>query len=187
MMRPASVLVFGILNLVFAAMGLCGAVFGGIGLAMAHSPRAGGMPNPALDAMAAHPVYAAFSYVSLGLGLVATIVIAAAGIGLLTSKAWGRTLSIVWAVYSLAMTVIGFVLNYVYLFGPMMENTGRMPAGPQRTAAMVGVIGGFVGLGLALIYPVILLIFMNRPVLVAYLKNPDQPDPYGTQPPPGYY
>ena len=188
MNRPASVLVFGIINLIFAAMGLCGAVFGAISLAMLSAPRNPRMPNPALDAMQASPAYMTFNYVTMALGLVATIVIALAGIGLLMSKSWGRHLSIGWAVYTLVMTVIGLVVNYVYLISPLMEKAGRMGGGPEQAGLIGGIIGGLLGTCLAPIYPVILLIFMFRPNLVAYLNNPSQLDPYGTPPPPpGYY
>ena len=189
MNRPASVIVFGIINLVFAALGLCGAVFAGIGLAILSTSRNVRMPNPALDAMDAHPAYAAFTYVGLGLGLIATIVIALAGIGLLTSKSWGRILSIGWAAYTLVMTAISLVMQYVYVIAPMMEKAGRMGGGPEQAGVIGGIVGGVIGTCLAPIYPVILLIFMFRPNLVAYLNNPSQPDPYGTQPPPppGYY
>jgi len=183
MNRPASVIVFGVINLVFAGLGLCGGVFAVIGLAVLNAPRNPRMPNPALDAMLNNPAYATFQYVSVVLGLIATIVIAMAGIGLLMSKAWGRHLSIVWAVYTLVMTVVGGVVNYVYLISPMMEKAGR-GGGPEQAGLIGGIIGGMIGTCLAPIYPVILLIFMYRRNLVDYLNNPLGPNPYGAPPPP---
>ncbi len=109
MQRPTSVVVFGVLNLVFGALGLLGTL---ISAAMFVMPQQGGFKNPVLELVNTNPTYAAFLKVSLVLGLVASVVVLLAGVGLLMSKAWGRTLSLVYAFYAIVAGVVGVVVNY---------------------------------------------------------------------------
>ena len=170
MQRPTSATVFGILNLVFGCLGLCGVVMSLVMFSMPLNPE---IPNPTMELMQASPVYAMFLKVSLGLGLIASLVLLAAGIGLLTMKPWGRTLSIGWAVYSIVMGIVGGAMNVVFVMLPLLEQASEL-AGPQQAAAMGGVIGGGVGACFGLIYPVLLLIFMFRsPIVTAFQPQLD--------------
>lgn len=178
MHRPTSVTVFGILNLVFAALGLCGVAFGVMGLTvMANLPEGADMPpNPQLDALQ-NPAYMAFSYANIGLGFLATIVLAIAGIGLLKLKSWGRSLSLGYAAYSVVMQIVGVVVSYIFLIQPAIA-LAEQGNDPQAQGQMVGaIVGGAVGGCIGLVYPVLLAFFMFRPnVKAAFGATPADSD-----------
>jgi hypothetical protein len=137
--RPTAATVFGVLNMVFAALGLCGLLMSA--------------------------AVWTFTIVSLGLGFVATIVLAISGIGLLQLRPWGRYLAIGYSLFAIIQAVVGTIVNWVFLVAPMMERAGE--AGVQGQAAMGAAIGGVLGGCIGLIYPVLLLIFMYRPNMIA--------------------
>ena len=117
MKRPQSVTVFGILNIVFGAIGIVGLV---INLAAMNSEVA--KSNPVFKIIEKEPVYRAFMEASVYAGAVVSLVLIVAGIGLLNLKSWARKLSIGYAIYGMAMTVVGGVLSYLYLLRPMLED-----------------------------------------------------------------
>ncbi len=168
--RPTSATVFGILNLAFAALGLCGSVAGVISL-FATQLMPEGAPNPALELMKQNQAYYMFSIVMMGLSFVATIALALGGIGLLKMRAWGRTLSIGYAVYTILASIAGMIANWVWLIQPLMEQTDAMGPGPEKAAAIGGVIGGLFGGCISMIYPIVLLVFMMRPSFVQAFRE----------------
>ncbi|HTR42885.1 MAG TPA: hypothetical protein VMH87_14825 [Pseudomonadales bacterium] len=175
MQRPTSVTVFGILNIVFAGLGLCGTAFS----VMLFMPSAATANNPVVQIIQSSPAYAAWMKVSLGLGLVVIVALLAAGIGLLNLKPWARTLSIIYAIYTIIMTLVGVVINYFFLIQPMLQKA-QGQQGPEAAGAIGGAIGGFGGGCIAVIYPILLLIFMTRPHVVAAFN---QSTPQGGPPP----
>jgi hypothetical protein len=163
--RPTSVTVFGVLNLVFAALGLCGLCFGVIPLlAMQSIPNQ--PPNPVLELLQENQAYYVFTIVSMALGFVATVALGLAGYGLLNMRPWGRHLSIVYAVYAIIAGIVGMIANWIWLIGPLMEQAGAAGAGPEQAGAVGGAVGGMFGGCIGMIYPVLLLIFMTRPNVV---------------------
>jgi hypothetical protein len=169
--RPTSATVFGILNLVFACLGLCGVVFGAIAMFAASSiPNA--PPNPAIELMEQNEAYRMFTIVTMGLGFLATIALGLGGIGLLMMRSWGRKLSIGYAVYTIIAGLVGTVANWFWLIQPLLEQADAMGPGPEKAGAIGGAIGGMFGGCIGLAYPVILLFFMMRPSLVqAFSQN----------------
>lgn len=159
--KPASVIVFGILNLIFSALGICGI---GSSLLSFMIPRNPNMPNLVVDLMRDNPAYLGFTYFGLGLGFIFLILLIAAGVGLLQGRKYGRTLSIIYGWYAIASGIIGMIANYFFLLRPLLaqaQNAGGAAGGAGWQAVMIGIVtlaGGFIGL----IYPVLLLIFMNR-------------------------
>ena len=99
---------------------------------------------------------------------------ALAGVGLLRLKSWGRKLSIGYAIYAIVFTIISSAANFMFLFRPMMEEA-QQRQGVEAGAAIGGAIGASVGSCFGLIYPIILLIFMMRPKVVAAFQQPDSP------------
>jgi hypothetical protein len=168
--RPTSVTVFGILNLVFAGLGLCGLCFGLIPIigmeAMPNQP-----PNPVIELMKENQAYYVFTVVTMALGFVATVVLGLAGFGLLKMRVWGRQLSVVYALYAIIAGIVGMIANWFWLVGPLMEQANAAGAGPERAGAIGGVIGGAFGGCIGLIYPVLLLIFMMRPNVVQAFRD----------------
>lgn len=163
--RPAAIVVFGILNLVFGTLGVCGTAASSAMLFI-DIPRNPAIPNPALDLIQSNATYRLFVQVMMTLGTIFAVVLVVAGIGLLLSKAWGRTLSIVYGWYAILGIIIGMIAHWVFLMQPLLVDMWQADgnSGPN-TAAFVGIFGGLVGGCLGLIYPVILLVFMYRPAL----------------------
>ena len=175
MQRPAAVTVFGVLNIVFAGLGIIG-VLGSLVLFLPSVANAGN-GNPVIKIIHDNPAYAAWLKISIVLGLAGCGVLLAAGIGLLKLLPWARTLSIVYAIYAMVMSIIGSVVNYFMLTQPMLaEAHGK--SGAEAGAAIGGAIGGMLGGCFGLIYPVLLLIFMMRAnVKAAFGLLPPTPGP----------
>lgn len=169
--RPASFLVFGILNIVFGVLGLCGTA-GSSAMFLVQLPRDPAMPNPMLDLLDSNPTYRLFLQVTIALGGLASLALLAAGVGLLLSKAWGRTLSIGYAWYAIVAAIMGTIVNWVYVIQPMLA-AAKADAGPAAMGALGGAVGGMLGGLFALAYPVVLLIFMYRPAARAAVAPPE--------------
>ncbi len=171
MQRPAAVTTFGILNIIFAGFG----VFGIIGsFALLTMTAASAAKNPVLRIMQENPAYAMWMKVAIPLGILACGVLLAAGVGLLRMKNWGRTLSIAYAIYAIVIGILSTVLNILFVVRPLLEEASRKQ-GPEAAGAMGGAIGGSVGGCFGLIYPIVLLIFMMRPKLVAAFRSATPP------------
>jgi hypothetical protein len=171
MQRPTSVTVFGILNIVFAVLG----IFSMLAM-MAFFAMAGtSTNNPVIQLIQNNPAYASWMKLSLVLGVPVSVILLAAGIGLLKLKPWARTVSIAYGIYAIVMVLAGMVVNYIFLLQPMLQQAHQQQ-GPQAAAAMGGAIGGTCGSCFGLIYPVLLLIFMMRPNVVAAFCPPASTD-----------
>ena len=162
--RPTAVTVFGVLNIVFGALGLLGTPFSAMVLAASDAR------NPVVVVLRENAGYRAWFILGHCLGVVVAIALVVTGIGLLKLKPWARKASIAYGIYAIAMGVIGFIVNAVYLFGPLMERA-RQAHGAEAGAAIGGTIGGALGGCLALVYPVLLLIFMTRPNVAAAFRT----------------
>lgn len=169
MPRPTSVTVFGTLNIAFAALGLLGVI-----ASVAMFKMMGDTANPVMKIMRDNPNYAAWIKLTIPLGLLACAVLLAAGIGLLLMKAWARKLSLAYAIYAILLGLAGMVMNYLFLLQPLMAEAAQK-RGPEAAGAMGGVIGGSVGGCFGLIYPILLLIFMTRPKVVAAFQPANAP------------
>lgn len=163
MEKPTSIVVLGVLNLLFAVLGFFGTV-GSILILLGMNTS-----NPVYWIMQESTAYRVFMYVSVPLGLIFIAVLALAGVGLLISKAWGRTATIVYAVYALVMGVIGGLVNAVFLVGPLVEQAAA-GGGPEAMGAAGGAAGGMIGTCFGLIYPIVLLVFMYRKNVVDFFR-----------------
>src|SRR5436309_11142195 len=117
MQRPTSVTVFGVLNIVFGVIGVF-SLFGTVALFFMSAESS---TNPVIKIMASSPAYATWLKLTIPLGLLGAVANIAAGIGLLKLKEWGRKLSIAYGVFALVMGVVGIVVNFIYLVGPLLE------------------------------------------------------------------
>ena len=174
MQRPTSVTVFGILNIVFAAFGIIG-TFASLAFFSANAD----MNNPVVKIIHENSSYAAWLKICIPLGLIVSVALLAAGIGLLKLKPWARILSIAYTVYAIVFGIIGMVVNYFFLVQPMLAQA-QSQQGPQAAAAIGGAIGGSIGGCFGMIYPILLLIFMTRPNVIAAF-NPSPENPGGLQ------
>ena len=166
--RPTSVLVFAIINIILACLGV-------IGLAFNVAMRLGALPvptegNPALELMESNSAYKLFTDVTQILGALGSIVLLASAIGLLAMKPWARLVTIAYAVYSILMTVLAGAINFVLLFQPMLEKTAGT-SGPERVGAMAGVIMAAVMMALVAVYWLLAIFFMTRRHVVAAFED----------------
>lgn len=165
--RPPAVKVFGILNLVFAGLGVLGGV---MTYAMYFTDFHIGPRNATIEAAHQSATYMSFLRVSFGTGLLATLVLALSGIGLLRMKAWARKLTIAYGLYGIVSAVVGFIMVQRYITGPLMDSSDP--------GVKAGAVGGLVGGMFGLAYPVLLLIFMNkRDIREAFERANEPPIP----------
>ena len=165
MKRPTSVTVFGILNIVFAALGL----FGLMVSVLLFLPQMTAARNPVIQLIHDNPACAAWMKFSIALGLVAVAAKLTSGIGLLGLRPWGRQLSIIYAIYAMVMVVAGTLVNYFFLLHPLLEQAAQKQ-GADHAAAIGGAIGGTFGSCFGLVYPILLLVFMLRPDVAAAFR-----------------
>lgn len=171
MKRPTSVTVFGILNILFAAFGVFGIV---MSIAVLKLVGANQANNPVIKLLHDNPVYAAWFKLMIPLGLISTAVLLAAGIGLLLLKNWARITSIVYAIYTLIICLLGLVMNSVFLLMPLLNQSGN--GSSAEVAGQIGAaIGTVVGGLFSLVYPILLLIFMTRPKVIAAFQQAAYP------------
>jgi hypothetical protein len=148
-------------------MGLCSVAVMGIQMAaMESQPQ---VDNPIME-LTNTPIYYGYTLVQMVFNVIATILLLVSGFGLLAGKPYGRTLSIIWAICSIVMALVGMVFVIMYLVLPMMERVNAMDDGPDKMAFMFGGIGAGIGGACGLIYPIVLLIFMMRAPVVNYMR-----------------
>jgi hypothetical protein len=169
MQRPTSVTVFGILNIVFAVFGVFGLIFS---MALFHLPA--DSDNPVVKLIHENATYAAWLKAGILLGVPSCLALLVAGVGLLCLKSWARILSIAYAIYAIVFGILGTVVNFIFMVLPMIDQA-RQQQGPEAAAAVGGAVGGTLGGCFGLIYPVLLLIFMTRPKVVAAFRPPSRP------------
>ena len=139
--RPASVTVFGVLN----------CVFGGLGLLCAPCGKAGWLAAM-YETMEATKEYLILNIAGGVISLGFSACLLTMGIGLLMMKNWARKGTVI---YSIANIICAFLLVGMNI-AALALHWITMP--PQAIAGYIGsMCGGVVGL----IYPVLLLIFMN--------------------------
>jgi hypothetical protein len=141
--RSIAVTIFGMLNVGF---GLLGIVVAAAFLALSANPSV--VDSPIMKQM---PV-TAWTKVSTLLEAVASVALIAAGVGLLLSRNWGRTLSIACGIFSVLLAM------------------GCFAAAISGGVSAMGVVMAAANLFVTMAYPVLLIIFMTRPNVVAALK-----------------
>ena|SRR6266404_3240361 len=166
MERPTAVSVFGILNLAKGALGIFGFFW-----SIALFSSAAAASNPALRLMLENADYRKLMKIMAPIGLIACGVSLATGIGLLRLKSWARRLSIAFAIYGILVVLVTVPLNFIFLFRPMLEQA-RQLQGPEASGMIGGAIAGTFGGVLGLVYPILLLIFMTRPNVIAAFQRP---------------
>ena len=158
--RPASVTVFAIIDIVMAVLGVFGIawmIIDRMGLIQFDNSQ-----NPVAQAMEDNRAYVLFTEVASWLGIVATVAVLCAAIGMLQLKNWARLTAIAWAVYSTVMTALGAVMNYVLIFGPVIRDT----TGPERIGMIVGMVFMIVITLAFMVFFLLQVYFLTRPKVV---------------------
>ncbi len=170
--RPTSVTVFAVINLVLAGLAVLGFIvwiISQLGL-MPTGPQG----NPAMDLMENNAAYQMFTQVSMGLGVLVTILIISASIGMFSLRPWARLATIGWGLYSMLMTVVAFAVNYLVLFGPLLEDL----SGPERIGIVIGMVFNVVISVVMIGYYLLMIYMLTRPhVVEAFTPEPYDNDP----------
>jgi hypothetical protein len=163
--RPASAIVFGILNLLYAVFGLCG--FGAwIVIFVTHVGDL--YRDPAAEPASYDQALYVFNLVFILVGFAASIVLAIAGVGLLQFRPWGRTLSILYAGYGIVAVLVSIAVAYVFHYRPVVDATIPEPVGSTSIGEIVfKMLIACIGL----VYPTILYVFMRRREFAASLRR----------------
>ncbi len=164
MQRPTAVTVFGVLNIGFAGMGIISLIS-----TLFMFRDVGDSKNPVLQLMHNNPAYLSWVKISVPLGVTASIILLIAGIGLLQMKNWGRVLSLVYGIYALLMAAVSIVVTYQCLVVPLLQQA-QNKSGPEYVGAIAGGIGALIGSAISLVYPILLIVFMTRPKLIAAFR-----------------
>jgi hypothetical protein len=192
------VLVIAILHFVFGGLGLTCGICGGIaqvagGNQMFQQPgqkdaKAADMEKFQKD-LEKHveeklPANKAVTYAELGLGIVANLLMVISGVGLLMVKSWGRILSIVYGVFSILLNIGAAAYAFLLQIPVTAEFFKNMPGKGQEQEAIRNMMqfalyGAAAFQLLFLIYPIIVLIIMFRPKVVAAFAGGEASDRAG--------
>ncbi len=164
--RPTIATVFGILNILFGLINICASIFTvamTAGMSFFPLPDDAQIDNPVWELMNEPGGYRTFMTISLFLGFIHSIALIAAGIGLLNTKEWARRLTIGCGTCAVVMTILGLIVNVVFMYPVMLEQFNNVDAGPAAAGAVGGIIGGVIGALIGLAFPICQLVFMTRP------------------------
>ncbi len=169
MQRPVSAIVFGILNFVFAALGVIGLIASITLLSLPADSN-----NPAIQFSHACPDYGVWLKSCIPLGVLGCALLLATGFSLLLMKPWARTAAIACAIYLIVFFAGGMLINLIFMDQPML-GPARQQRAFETVAAIGGPVSGTVGGIFWLIYPLLLLAFMLLPKAKAAFGPPVPP------------
>jgi hypothetical protein len=183
--RPTMVLVVGILQIVFGAMGLMCDLVGGVTLATTGGTgqfnMGGNTPQARRQVeMQQHmervreekePYYKQVAFANLGVSVTLSLMMLLSGIGLVRVEAWGRSLGIGYAVLSLLTKVLTVLYAAAFTVPAMQEVARTLPRQTQEEQIMATTIGAtsYIALGIPLllaVYPAVILFLLCRPAVV---------------------
>jgi hypothetical protein len=166
MQRPVSVTMFGILNFVFAALGVIGLI---ASFAVFSVPA--DSSDSVINLMHQGSGYAGWLKACIPLGLLSCGTWLASGFGLLRLKPWARPLSIFCAIYGIVFCIATLLVNLALMVQPFDHQIL-----PQQELAVAVAIGGPISgtLGELFwpVYPILLLVFMLSPKMAATFRPP---------------
>ncbi len=157
MLRPTSVTVFGVLNLIFGFFGILSTGF------LAAVLISG---SPVINANTGGALVDWWMRINTGLAIVFSLVLFVSGIGLLRMRPWGRKFSIGYSVYAIVSTVVGVIVQFSLMIVPIMD---AQRGGNLTAFAML--VPSVVGSCIGLIYPILLWFFMTRPHVIAAFQG----------------
>ncbi|GBC92176.1 hypothetical protein HRbin15_00640 [bacterium HR15] len=165
MSRPTAVTVIGVIGIVLGILGLCGGLCG-----LAAGPLAGTFAEMAPpDAQSPQmqllkdPTYMRLTVLQSLVGVVLAIALLVSAIMLLRMSPLGYNLMIVYSVIAILWTLVSLVLAFTVMNSIQQRVLGSTP---EAGAAMAGgLIGGFLGAAVSIIYPVVVLIVLTRPAI----------------------
>lgn len=157
--RPTTATVFGVLNIAFGAMGILGAI---ATFAILAATASGALPEPQLPEAFKSPLIESTQLISNIVNTVLSILMIAAGVGLLKVRPWGRSLSIWIAIGSILVIILAIGIQ-LSILAPALSSLDQLDTNsPEDMGVVGGFVGGVVGGCVGLIYPIATLVFMNR-------------------------
>ncbi|MBS0209485.1 MAG: hypothetical protein JSS27_11065 [Planctomycetes bacterium] len=172
MSKSSIPLVFGLLNLLWGALGLLSAVTSVLWLFL--MGMSGGTEY-STQLMRESSVLTLVSGLGVAVGLVASLVLIVAGVGLLKERAWGRRWSIGVAWCDISTAAI-YAVSYLPLFWlPLAQHAGTIDDSNLRFSEWFSLIASILTVPISLIYPVLTLYFLNRPNVLALLDSSRDP------------
>ena len=162
--RPVTATIFGILNLVFGILGVCGNIAGvGMFILMSSNIIDAKMKAEMNLQQFDDPVYFGILSAQMVFNSILSIVVIISGIGLLKFKPWGRKLANFYAVAYLILLVVGTAVSVYFTFIPALNEANTPGASPDKVVgAVFGAVGGILSVCVGLIYPICILIFLNK-------------------------
>jgi hypothetical protein len=199
--RPTAIVVFAVLHLVFGGFG----VLGGLCLVGAQAigpaniiprpppPPPGSKALPIPMDMSERlqkayeteiPYYVPYVFTQATLGILLSVLMITAGVGLLFLRPWARRLSLVYGICSILFQLVGVIFLLSFLM-PITNNFYRQMEREYPQAAFVFGISrmltlvNFLVAPIGFVYPIIVLVLLTRPKLVAAFGDrqqlPDMP------------
>lgn len=169
---PQTAKVLGILSIIFASLGVIGALasLAGVGFWGSMTSWAGelGMPDDFPTELFRTGVI--IGIVSAVANLVANAMGLAGGIGLLNKKSWAIPASNIYAIMIIVIAVASYI-GGLSLTGQITDHMAQFSMDPQaelevdiarRVALSFGSLFGIIGIVFTCAYPVVLLILLNR-------------------------
>lgn len=196
--QPKSPKVFGILHIIFGVLGIFGLLWGFIWLifyepflnwmaellaeATSSAGGAGAATTPDLSEMMnliidLQKETAIANWINMILSLVVTVLIFRAGIKLVRYKRDSLKASNAYAWASLGAKVLGIVLFLTVMAGPTARYNERMnelagaDAGSSPMEQMAATGGSLLSFIFSMIYPLLALVLLNKPVVKEYLAK----------------
>jgi hypothetical protein len=179
--RPVSVTLFGILNIGYGLFGLFGPLLSRADAKLQEAftdlgtSAAGGLVNSIsafMDALYHNPLYIVWNQITVPLNFMASLLMVAAGVGLLLLKNWARLTSIGLGVYK---TILAILNGAVFCLA-LREILAKTTQGGGALVVIILILAGLVEAVLTLVYPILLLYFMARPKMVqAFQREPVSP------------
>ena len=180
--RPRALPVFGILFIVFGAIG----ILSGLKSLPLYLGSLEKSTDPLATVFLKDPaLFHLMKWVSL-VGSVFCVVELISGIGLIKSKEWGRQAALLLSLY---MIVSGLVVGYLTttrLMPAIIESSiARTPGGAEAAPfiRIVSMLAGGVGIVFGLALPITALVLLTRPRIKAWCRG-ETVLPTGTPPPP---
>jgi hypothetical protein len=185
--RPTSVTVIAILHFVFGGVGLLCGICVAVGDLAGMSESLAAADPAAREKLAEQkrrkevtdqvnremiPLYRPYTVTNRVLSVISTILLLVSGVGLILLRAWGRWLSIVWAVQSLGTNLLATVYLFLFFQPAQAEVMRRLPPQNEQEQLAHQFAGPLAPACTCMfaIYPTVVLIIMFLPTVVAAFR-----------------
>jgi len=171
MTRPTAVTVIAVIGIVFAILGICCGGFGLLGNAMTESMMAA---SPASEQdisrqMMNIPGMDRYTLFSSVITIILGFLLIIGSIGSLMMAGWARGLMVFYAMFAIVAN-IGSTIIYFAMFLPEQQKIAA-----NNPGASAYMMGNFLGLGcgmiIGFIYPIVVLLIMNKPAIKSAFEN----------------